>query len=265
MYSPNVVFGRSVIYRSSMKILAFVNHVPDTETKVKVGADGTSIDPAGVNYMLNPYDEFAVEEALKTKQAFGGDVVVVSLGGDANKETLRKALAMGCDRGVLLKDAAVRDSFAVAKSLAEFAKEHGAEIIFCGKQSIDYDNAQVGGLVAELLGWPSVSVVVKLEIKDGGLIAEREIEGGHEIVHATLPVVIMAQKGLNEPRYPSLKGIMDAKRKPIEERPASAAEVRVEVSTMRKPPAKASGKIVGTDASAAAELVRLLHEEAKVI
>lgn len=248
-----------------MKILVFVNHVPDTETKVKIGSDGKSIDPVGVNYMLNPYDEFAVEEALKTKQAFGGEVVVVSLGGDANKETLRKSLAMGCDKAVLLKDNSVRDSYGIAQSLADFAKEYGAEIIFCGKQSIDYDDAQVGGLVAEMLSWPSISVVVKLEIKDGNIMAEREIEGGHEIVHAKLPAVIMAQKGLNEPRYPSLKGIMDAKRKPIEEKAASNAEARVEVSVLRKPPAKTSGKIVGTDASAAAELVRLLHEEAKVI
>ncbi|MEW6061194.1 MAG: electron transfer flavoprotein subunit beta/FixA family protein [Bacteroidota bacterium] len=248
-----------------MKILVFVNHVPDTETKVKVGADGKSIDTAGVNYMLNPYDEFAVEEALRTKQAFGGEVVVVSLGGDANKETLRKSLAMGCDKAVLLKDQSVRDSFAVASSLAAYAKEYGAEIIFCGKQSIDYDDAQVGGIVAELLGWPSISVVVKLEITDGNIIAEREIEGGHEIVHAKLPAVIIAQKGLNEPRYPSLKGIMDAKRKPIEEKSASPADNRVEVLALRQPPAKAAGKIVGTDASAAAELVRLLHEEAKVI
>jgi len=248
-----------------MKILVFVNHVPDTETKVKVGADSTSIDPAGVNYMLSPYDEIGVEEALKTKQAFGGEVVVVSLGGESNKETLRKALAMGCDKAVLLKDASVRDSYAVAGSLAEFAKEYGADIIFCGKQSIDYDDAQVGGLVAEMLGIASVSVVVKLEIKDGGVTAEREIEGGHEIVQAKLPAVISAQKGLNEPRYPSLKGIMDAKRKPIEERTPSAIALKVVVLKMSNPPAKAQGKIVGTDASSAAELVRLLHEEAKVI
>ncbi len=248
-----------------MNILVFVNHVPDTETKVKVGADGRSIDPAGVNYMLNPYDEFAVEEALRTKQTFGGEVVAVSLGGDANKETLRKALAMGCDKAVLLKDNSARDSFAVAKPLAEFAKDCMAEIIFCGKQSIDYDNAQIGGLVAEMLGWSSVSVVVKMEIKEGNIIAEREIEGGHEIVHARLPAVIMAQKGLNEPRYPSLKGIMDAKRKPIEEKAISAPESRVEVTAFRRPPAKSAGKIVGTDANAVGELVRLLHEEAKVI
>lgn len=248
-----------------MKIVVFVNHVPDTETKVKVGQDGKLIDLSGVNFMLNPYDEFAVEEALRTRQQFGGEVVVVSLGGDPNKETLRKSLAMGCDKAVLLKDASIRDSYAVARSLADYAKEYGAEIIFCGKQSIDYDDSQVGGLIAEMLGIPSVSVVVKLEFKDGIVIAEREIEGGHEIIHTKLPVVITAQKGLNEPRYPSLKGIMDAKRKLIEEKVAGAVESRVEVSEMRKPPAKAAGKIVGTDASAAVELVKLLHEEAKVI
>ncbi|MHB1049010.1 MAG: electron transfer flavoprotein subunit beta/FixA family protein [Bacteroidota bacterium] len=248
-----------------MKIVVFVNHVPDTETKVKVGADGKSIDAAGVNYMLNPYDEIGVEEALRTKQSFGGDVTVVSCGGDSHKETLRKALAMGCDKAVLLKDDSVRDSFSVAHALAAYAKESGAEIVFCGKQSIDHDNAQIGGLVAEMLGWSSVSVAVKVEIKNGVVFAEREIEGGHEIVHAKLPAVIAAQKGLNEPRYPSLKGIMDAKRKPIEEKPAAAVESRVEVSALRTPPAKAAGKIVGTDAAAAAVLAKLLHEEAKVI
>jgi len=248
-----------------MKILVFVNHVPDTETKVKVAADGKLIDPAGVNFMLNPYDEIAVEEALKTKQQFTGEVVVCSLGGETNKETLRKALAMGCDKAVLLKDAVIRDSFAVASGLADYAKEYGAEIIFFGKQSIDYDDAQVGGLVAEMLGMPSISVVVKLEINDGNVVAEREIEGGHEIVHSKLPAVITTQKGLNEPRYPSLKGIMDAKRKPIEEKSIVSVASRVEVSALRQPAAKAPGKIVGTDASAAAELVRLLHEEAKVI
>lgn len=248
-----------------MKILVFVNHVPDTETKVKVGADGKVIDPTGVNFMLNPYDEIAVEEALKTKQQFTGEVVVASLGGESNKETLRKALAMGCDKAVLLKDATIRDSFAVASGLADYAKEYGAEIIFFGKQSIDYDDAQVGGLVAELLGVPSISVVVKLQINDGNVVAEREIEGGHEIVHSKLPAVITTQKGLNDPRYPSLKGIMDAKRKPIEEKTIATVASRVETTLLRQPAAKAAGKIVGTDASAAAELVRLLHEEAKVI
>jgi electron transfer flavoprotein beta subunit len=248
-----------------MKILVFVNHVPDTETKINVAVDGKSIEPAGVNYMLNPYDEFAVEEGLKLREKFSGEVTVVSLGGDANKETLRKALAMGCDKAVLLKDTAVRDSFSVARSLADYAKEHAPDIILCGKQSIDYDDSQVGSLVAEMLDLPSVSVVIKLEIDGGNVIAEREIEGGHEVVQTKLPAVITAQKGLNQPRYPSLRGIMDAKKKVIEERPASLVESMVEILTMKKPPVKNPGKIVGTDTSAVHELVRLLHEEAKVI
>jgi electron transfer flavoprotein beta subunit len=248
-----------------MRILVFVNHVPDTETKVKVGPDGKTIDPAGVNFMLNPYDEIAVEEGLKLREKFSGEVVVLSLGTETTKETLRKALAMGCDKAVLLKDDTSRDSFAVARALADFAQEYLADIILCGKQSIDYDDAQVGGLVAEMLGFPSVSVVVKLDVTDNAVVAEREIEGGHEIVHTRLPAVIMAQKGLNQPRYPSLKGIMEAKRKPIEERAVAAMDEKVEVLAMKRPASKAPGRIVGTDASAVPELVRLLHEEAKVI
>ena len=248
-----------------MKVIVCINHVPDTETKIKVGSDGKTIDPSGVNYMLNPYDEFALEEGLRLRERFQGEVVALSLGGDAHKETLRKALAMGVDKAVLLKDGATRDSWGVAHALAEEIKSHTPDVILCGRQSIDYDNAQVGTMVAELLGFPSVAVVVKLEINDGAVLCEREIEGGREIVETRLPVVILAQKGLNEPRYPSLKGIMAAKSKPIEEKPASPAEPRVEVAEMRKPSAKGSGKIVGTDAAAVPELVRLLHEEAKVI
>ncbi len=248
-----------------MNIVVCVNHVPDTETKVRVGPDGVSIDRPGVNFMLNPYDEFAVEEGLRLKDKFGGEVTVMSLGGDTHKETLRKALAMGVGKAVLLKDDATRDSFAVAKGLAEELKTMGADVILFGKQSIDYDDAQVGTLVAELLGLPSVAVIVKLEIKDGKAMCEREIEGGHEVVETKLPAVFLAQKGLNEPRYPSLKGIMSAKTKPIAEKPASGAEVRVETRAMAKPGAKGSGKIVGTDKEAVSELIRLLREEAKVI
>ncbi|MGA7162134.1 MAG: electron transfer flavoprotein subunit beta/FixA family protein [Bacteroidota bacterium] len=248
-----------------MKILVFVNHVPDTETKVKVAADGKSIDMLGVNFMLNPYDEYAVEEGLKLREKFSGEVVAATVGGDTHREALRKALAMGCDKAVLLKDATTRDSFAVARALADYAKEISPDIVLCGKQSIDYDDAQVGGLVAEMLGVPSISVVVKLEVAGSAVVAEREIEGGHEVVHSRLPIVIMAQKGLNQPRYPSLKGIMEAKRKPIEERSITPVESKIEVLALKKPAPKASGKIVGTDASAVPELVRLLHEEAKVI
>ncbi len=248
-----------------MKIVACINHVPDTETKVKVGSDGKTIDPAGVNYMLNPYDEYAVEAGLKLKEQYGGETIALSLGPDANKETLRKALAMGVDKAVLIKDDTVRDSLSLARAIAEELKEMKPDCVLFGKQSIDYYDEQVPGLVAEFLGYPSVSVAVKLEAKEGKITCDREIEGGHEVVETSFPVVISAQKGLNSPRYPSLKGIMAAKTKPIEERQAKPFPSGVEVIGMSKPPAKAAGKIVGTDASAVPELVKLLQEEAKVI
>lgn len=248
-----------------MKIAVCINHVPDTAAKINIAADGKTIDKAGVAYVLNPYDEFAIEEALRIKEKQGGEVVAVSLGSDAHKETLRKALAMGVDKAVLLKEAQERDSFGVASALAEYLKELSPDIIFFGKQSVDGDDAAVGVMVAELLGLPSVSVVVKLELNGSQAIAEREIEGGKEKVAVTLPAVFTAQKGLNEPRYPALKGIMAAKSKPIEERVPSAVALRTEILAMRKPASKGAGKIVGTDASAVPALVQLLHEEAKVI
>jgi electron transfer flavoprotein beta subunit len=248
-----------------MKAAVCVNHVPDTETKIKIGADNTGIDRSGVNFMLGPYDEIAVEAGLRLKEKFGGEVIVLSLGGDSHKETLRKALAMGVDKAVLLKDDAVRDSFSVAYGLAEELRTMSPDVVLFGKQSIDYDGAQVGTMVAEMLGLPSVAVVVKMEIEEGKAVCEREIEGGHEVVETRLPAVFLTQKGLNEPRYPTLKGIMAAKTKPIAEKPAAPAQVRAETIRMRKPPAKSAGKIVGTDKSAVPELIRLLHEEAKVI
>lgn len=248
-----------------MKVAVCVNHVPDTEAKIKVGPDSLSIDRAGVNFMLSPYDEFAVEEALRIREKFTGEVIVLSLGTDAHKDTLRKALAMGADKAVLLKDDRVRDSFAVASGLAAELKAIAPDIILLGKQSIDYDDAQVGTIIAELLGWASASVVTKMELQEGKAVCEREIEGGKEVLEVKLPAVFTAQKGLNEPRYPSLKGIMAAKTKPVEEKPAADAEVRVATVGLRKPAAKNPGRIVGTDAGAVPELLRLLHEEAKVI
>lgn len=248
-----------------MKIAVCVNHVPDTEAKIKIGADARSIDRTGVNFMLSPYDEIAVEEALRIREKFKGEVIVLSLGGDSHKDTLRKALAMGADRAVLLKDDAVRDSFAVAYGLAEELKALAPDVLLFGKQSIDYDDAQVGTLVAGLLGLPSVSVVTKMEIDGGAVVCEREIEGGKEVIETKLPAVFLAQKGLNEPRYPSLKGIMAAKSKPVEEKAPAAVEPRVDTVQLRKPAPKNPGRIVGTDTTAVAELIRLLHEEAKVI
>ncbi len=250
-----------------MKIAVCVSHVPDTATKVNVGSDGKTIDPNGVTFIINPYDEFAVEEALKTKEKIGGDseVVVISVGNDNNKETIKKALAMGADKAVLLKDDNPRDSFSVAKALAEEIKAQNCEIVFCGKQSVDYDNSIVGQITAELLDYSCVTVVVDLKLEGNKVTAEREIEGGREVVETELPVVITAQKGLNEPRYASLKGIMAAKKKTIEEKPAVTAENFTEVLKMHKPAPKQPGRILGTDASAVPELVKLLREEAKVI
>ncbi len=248
-----------------MKIAVCINHVPDTETKVKIGSDGKSLEKGAVNYVLNPYDEFAVEEALRMKEKHGGEVIAMSLGGDAHKETLRKALAMGVDKAVLLKDDAVRDSLGIARVLSDALREMSPDVVWVGKQSVDYDNAAMAGLVGGLLDMPSVSIVVKVEIQDGKIVCEREIEGGHEVVESRLPAVLASQKGLNEPRYPSLKGIMGAKSKPIEEKPVGSAKVTVEVLQMRKPNPKKAGRIVGTDVGAVPELVRLLHEEAKVV
>lgn len=248
-----------------MKIAVCVSHVPDTAAKINIGTDSKSIDPNGVTFVVNPYDEFAIEEALKTKEKLGGETVAISLGGDTNKETLRKALAMGIDNAVLLKDNGYRDSLSVAKALAEEIKTIGAELVFFGKQSVDFDNSLVGQLTAELLGYNCVSVAVSFALDGNKITCEREIEGGKEIVETSLPAVITAQKGLNEPRYASLKGIMAAKKKEIVEKLPAAANNYVEVITMKRPPAKQAGKILGTDATVVPELVRLLREEAKII
>lgn len=248
-----------------MKFAVCINHVPDTATKVSIGTDGKSIEKTGVNYIMSPYDEYAVEACLRLKEKHTGEVVAVSCGGDVHKESLRKALAMGVDKAVLLKEDAVRDSFGVSQALAEYLKDYSPDVVMFGKQSVDYDDSAVGIMVAEMLGLPSAAVVVKLEVNGSVATADREIEGGHEVVEVRLPGVFTIQKGAYEPRYPSLKGIMAAKSKPIEERQPAPAQVKVETRSMVKPPAKQAGKIVGTDVTAVPELVRLLHEEAKVI
>jgi electron transfer flavoprotein beta subunit len=248
-----------------MKIAVCVSHVPDTATKIKIGSDGKSIDPAGVTYIINPYDEFAVEEALKTKEQTGSEVVLISVGGDANKETIRKGLAMGADQGVLLKSEGYYDSLSVAHSLADEIRAQNCDLVFFGKQSVDYDNGITGQLTAEILGYNCISVVVAFKLENNKITAEREIEGGREVVETELPAIITTQKGLNEPRYASLKGIMASKKKVIEEKPAKAVNDLTEIIKFTLPATKQPGRIIGTDASAVPELVRLLREEAKVI
>jgi len=248
-----------------MKIAVCVSHVPDSATKIKTGADGKTIDPAGVTYIINPYDEFAVEEALKTKDKTGAEVVVISVGNDSNKETIRKALAMGADTGILLKTDKSADSFNIAKALSEEIKNQNCDLVFFGKQSIDYDNSITGQLTAEILGYSCISVAVTFKLDENKITVEREIEGGMEVMETELPAIITTQKGLNEPRYASLKGIMAAKKKVIEEKPAIFGENLTEVLNIKMPPAKKAGRIIGTDAAAVPELVRLLKEEAQIL
>lgn len=248
-----------------MKIVVALSHVPDTATKIKIAQDRKTIDPSGVTFIINPYDEFAVEEALKTKEKSGGEVIIVTYGNDSAKESIRKALAMGADKGILIKGELNVDSLTVAEALASEITQLQPDIIFCGKQSVDYDSSAVGQMLAELLNIPSVSTVVKLEIIDGKVRAEREVEGGKEIVETSLPCLITAQKGLNEPRYASLKGIMASKSKPIEEKQFNGITNRFVVNDLRLPDTSRKLKILGTDSSAVPELVKLLREEAKVI
>ena len=250
-----------------MKIAVCIKRTPDTETRVRIAADGVSLDETGVKFILNPYDEFAVEEALQRKEKAGsGEVVAIALGPDVAQETIRSALAMGADRGVLLKaDKVPADALAVAKALAAELKDGGYDLILFGKMAVDDYNHAAGPMVAQLLGLPCVTAISKLELEGGKGVAEREIEGGVEVVEFALPAVLTAEKGLNTPRYPALKGIMAAKKKPIESRPAALGPARVVVSALALPPERQAGRIVGEGPDAVPELVRLLRTEAKVL
>ncbi|MDX1577869.1 MAG: electron transfer flavoprotein subunit beta/FixA family protein [Gemmatimonadota bacterium] len=248
-----------------MNVIVCVKRVPDSATRVKIGPDGRSIDAAGVKYVLNPYDEFALEEAIRRVEEAGeGSVTVLALGPPETAESLRQALAMGADEAVLLEAEGSPDGLAVARVLADEIGGRDADLILFGKQAIDDDNMQVPPMVAELLELPCATVVVGLEIADGRVEARREVEGGHEIVEFDLPGVVSAQKGLNEPRYPSLKGIMAAKKKPLEQKPVDLPPAGIELVALDEPPAPAAGRIVGEGPDAVPELVAALRDEAGV-
>jgi electron transfer flavoprotein beta subunit len=248
-----------------LKIAVCLKQVPSTDTRVKVSADGKRLDPAGVTQVINPYDEYALEEALRLKEAQGGEVVVCSVGGAGVVSALRNALAIGADSAVLLKTEGEPDSLGVARLLAAELAGQGYDLVLFGKQAVDDDAAQVPAMVAELMQLPCATVAVKLEIAGGRATAAREIEGGVETVEMALPAVVAAQKGLNEPRYASLKGIMAAKKKPIAEKAVAAPAPVVETVTLTLPPARPAGRIVGEGAAAVPDLVRALREEAKVL
>jgi electron transfer flavoprotein beta subunit len=249
-----------------MKVLVAVKRVIDYNVKVRVKADGSGVETANVKMSMNPFDEIAVEEAVRLKE--GGvvdEVVAVSLGVPKCQETLRTALAMGADQSVLLKGQPSADGLGTAEKLAAAIRDREFDLVLFGKQAIDDDNLQVPAMVAQLLDLPSATVVVDLKVEGRKVTAEREVEGGHEVVQFELPAVVAAQKGLNEPRYASLKGIMAAKKKPLEEIEVGDAESRLEVLAVMNPPERSAGEIVGEGADAVPELVRKLREEAKVL
>lgn len=251
-----------------MKIVVCVKRVPDTTTKVQVGGDGKSIDPAGVKYVMNPYDEIPVTKAIEIKESVGGDseVVILSLGSADAATEVRTALAMGADRGILLETSEGNwDSHAVSLRLAEALRDEAPDLVFFGKQAVDDDDMQVGGRVAELLDMPGAHLVGSMEVDGSTLRMTREVEGGTETLECSLPAAIVAQKSLAEPKYPSLKGIMAAKRKPIDQRAVEHPGAGIEVLAMELPPARPDGRIVGEGVAAVDELVELLRNEAKVI
>jgi electron transfer flavoprotein beta subunit len=250
-----------------------VKQVPDTETQIKVKPDGSGIDETGIKWVMNPYDEFGVEEALRLKEKSGGEVVIVSLGPARALETIRTALAMGADRGIHILDAAFdgADAYTTASAIAAAVKGIPYDLIFCGQRAIDDDSGQVGAVLAELLDIPQVTVVTKVDVDGSAVKVIRPIEGAQLLIESSLPCVVTAQKGLNEPRYASLPGIMKAKKKPVDVKDAASLGITVDMKARvvktSPPPARPPGKIICGDDPVvkAKELARLLREEAKVI
>jgi electron transfer flavoprotein beta subunit len=255
-----------------MKILVMIKQVPDTATQVKIGPDPKAIDTAGITWIVSPYDEYALEEGLRIKEKRGqGEVVAVALGPDRVKEALRSCLAMGADRAIHLNDSAWEqaDTLMTARALAAVIKQEAPALALFGRQAIDDDMGAVGAAVAELLGWPCASWIIDEAGK--AIRVGRQAEGALELFDLPLPAVVSAQKGLNEPRYPTLKGIMGAKKKEIKDIKAADLGLTAEapalsVVKLETLPPRPPGRIIpGEAAEAAKELVRALREDAKAI
>ena len=250
-----------------MKIAVCIKRTPDSESRFKVAAGGSGIEETGLKFDMDDFASYAVEAALQINEKQGpGETIVIAVGPDAIQETLRKAMSMGADRAVHLKaDATPFDGIAVAKALAAELKPGGFDLILFGKQAFDTGAGIVGTATAELLGLPCVTAASRLEIAGGKGTARREIEGAGEMVEFSLPAVVTIDEGIARPRYPSLKGIMAAKKKPMEIKPAQLGALRVTVKSMELPAERPPGRIIGTGAAAVPELVKLLQNEAKVL
>ena len=260
-----------------MNIVVFVKRVPDTESKIRIHHETKAIVEEGLNFVISPNDEYAIEEGLRLREAQGGKVTAVSVGGEEALTVLKKSLAMGADEALLIKDdlKETYDGLRLARIMAKAVQTRfaDADLLLFGRMSVGADNGQVPAMTAELLGWPQATVVTKLAVEGRAAVAHREIEGAQEKVSLTLPAVISAQKGLNEPRYETLKGIMAAKKKVIPVvtpaelgLTAEEAASQVEIRKLESPPSKAAGRILtGTPEETAKRLVELLRGEAKVI
>lgn len=250
-----------------MHVVVLMKRVPDTTAKVRPAAGGLGIDASGAESIISPYDEIALERAIQLREAGQATkLTALCLGpADATKE-VRKALAMGADEGVLLveKDP-FRDPAATADALAAACRELGAQLVLAGWKALDDDSAVVGGYVAEKLGFAYTSYVVKLDVAGAAMTVHREVEGATEVVEVALPAVATVQKGLAEPRFASLKGIMAAKKKPLAEKPAPAAENASSLVAYTPPPERPAGRIVGEGAAAVPEMIRILREEVHVL
>lgn len=249
-----------------MNIAVCVKQTPDTTTRVQIRPDQKGISEDGIKWVINPYDEFAIEEALQLAEKNGGEVTIVTLGNQGSESTIREALAMGAHKAIRINvDRVPDDPVVTAKALAEVLEAGGYDMILLGKQAIDDDQSQMPSMVAQALDLPCVSSVVNLEVDGTAAKAKREIEGGYEYLTFTLPAVIGAHRHLNEPRYRTLKGIMQAKKKTIEVIEPSLADAKLSIEVMTPPPAKSAGKMYPNGAEAVPEVVRELREVAKVI
>ncbi|GHH97233.1 electron transfer flavoprotein subunit beta/FixA family protein [Neobacillus kokaensis] len=257
-----------------MNIYVLMKRTFDTEEKIALS--GGRINEDGAEFIINPYDEYAIEEAIQVRDANCGEVTVISVGNEEAEKQLRTALAMGADKAVLINtedDVENGDQFTTAKILAEYLKDKEADLILGGNVAIDGGSGQVGPRVAELLRIPYVTTITKLEIDGSDVTVTRDVEGDSEIIETSLPLLVTAQQGLNEPRYPSLPGIMKAKKKPLEELELDDldldeddVEAKTKTIEIYLPPKKEAGKVLSGELSdQVKELVNLLHTEAKVI